>query len=218
MTRTTLLLALLLLAVLLLAGCSDDATTPDPDPEPEGYPFAASEDQAMANFKRAYEEMNRDVYVDVVLDDPFTFVFADGSPYAPTSGWDRGAEVSSITRLFAGEVGYDTVQGVPKPGVREVDFRTLVRLTDWDDVALDDPDFPGARRALFQVEVRFWLITDHLATLTLDGQQLFYVTDAEETAGGTTRTRWRLCGQKELTAEVKGNENVTWGQFKSLYR
>jgi hypothetical protein len=219
MNRLTRHVALLLLAALLPAGCSDDATTPGPDPEPEGYPFAASEDQAMANFKRAYEEMNRDVYVDVVLDDPFTFVFADGSPYAPTNGWDRGAEVSSVTRLFAGEGGYDTVQGVPKPGVADIEFRTLIRLMDWEDVASTDPDFPSARRALYEVEIVFVMQTGtYLATITVAGQQFFYVRGVEEPADGTTRTHWRLCGQKDLTAEAKGNETVSWGRVKSLYR
>jgi hypothetical protein len=119
--------------------------------------------------------------------------------------------------MFAGNGGYDTVQGVPKPGVGDVEFRTLIRLTDWVDVPLNDPDFPGVRRALYEVELVFVLVAEQSSTMTVSGQQLFYLRGVEETADGTTRTRWRLCGQEDLTAEAKGNEDMAWGSVKSLY-
>jgi hypothetical protein len=201
------------LAVLLLAGCSDDdPTTPDPG----AYPFADTEDRALVNFKTAYESLDTDAYVDVVLDDEYGFVFADNSPYTPAAGWDRGAEVESVTSMFAGNAGYDTVLDTAKPGVQDIDFRTLRRLNAWEDVPLSDPEFPGARKALFEVEIVF-ILDGGTNTYTMAGQQLFYVMGAEETVGGVARTRWRVCGQKDLTASSKAGEPMSWGTLKTIY-
>lgn len=201
------MLSLATLAFLVIAtgGCifsPDSDTGGGGPPVTDPYPFPGTEDQLMANFKKSYDDMERNVYVDDVLNDEFYFVFTEGSPYAPTSRWDRGAEVESVTRMFAGNGGYDTVQGVPKPGVGDVEFRTLIRLTPWEDVPLTDPDFPGARRALYEVEIVFVLIAEQSSTITVSGQQLFYVTDEQVEVDGVTKTRWRLYGQKDLTAET----------------
>jgi hypothetical protein len=216
--RRPFLLVLLLCAASLLAGCADDPASPDPEPEPEpeAYPFADTEDKALVNFRVAYEAMDTDAYVDLVLYDEYHFVFVDGSPYAPAGGWDRGDEVQSVTSMFAGNAGYDVVTNQAKPGVQDISFNRLLRLNTWEDVPSSDPDFPGARKALFDVEIVFYQ-EDGQNTYTVAGQQLFYVMDAEETAGGVTRTHWRVYGQKDLTGWGKSPESMSWGSVKSLY-
>ena len=222
-SRTLSMLSLAALAFLVVGagGCifspdSDDGG-PGTGPGPDPYPFAGTEDQLMANFKTAYDEMDRNVYVDDVLYDEFHFVFTEGSPYAPAGGWDRGAEVESVTSMFAGNAGWDEVAGVSKAGVQDISFSQLLRLNDWEDVPLNDPVFPGARKALYDVEIVFYLDTGS-NTITVAGQQLFYVMSEQVEVDGVMKTRWRLFGQTDLSADGKANEAMTWSIVKVLYR
>ena len=205
------------LAVLLLAGCSDTHPTDPGQPPPVQYPFPDTEDKIMTNFKSSYGTLNTNVYVDDVLYEEYQFVFVDGSLYAPAGTWDRGYEVQSVTSMFAGNAGYDTVLDTAKPGVQDISFNQLLRLNAWEDVPLSDPDFPGARKALFEVELVFYLDGGH-NTYTVAGQQLFYVKSTQVVVDGETKTRWWLYGQKDLTPSEKSNEGGSWGTVKSLYR
>ena len=204
MNRTLKLLGLAALTILVVGsgGCifspDNDPTTP-PGPPPVQYPFADTEDKIMTNFKNSYDTMNTNVYVDGVLYEEYHFVFVDGSPYAPAGTWDRGDEVQSVTSMFAGNAGYDTVLNQAKPGVQDISFNRLLRLNAWEDVPLSDPEFPGARKALFEVEIVFYL-DGGTNTYTVAGQQLFYVTSTQVVVDGVTKTRWWLYGQKDLTA------------------
>lgn len=213
MSAMPLRIALLPLVVLLLAGCTSDPTWAPDDPDPGGYLDPTTEDRLMANFKRAYDGLDTQVYLDDVLDGAFRFVFTENSPYAPADGWDRDDETTTTRRMFAGDVGYDYVLDRPRSGVTEILYRTLIRLTDWEDVSPSDPDFPDTRRALHEVELVF-LLSDG-GSLTVSGQQIFYVRNVPESRA---EARWRLCGQQDLTAEAKANEPASWGSLKAVFR
>jgi hypothetical protein len=196
-SRTAALAACLTLAALA-GGCLDSSDPGDPIiPEPP-YPFPDTAAKLMANFKLAYDEMNIDEY-DNVLHAGFIFVFADGSPVAPTTGiYTRPEDLQSTTRMFAGEQGQDP-DGQPKAPVRDIEFSQMERLTEWEEVPLDDPYFPGALRALYDVRLVFDLNTDSTNTITIDCQQLFYVKSVdEEQDDGGTRPHFYLIGQQDL--------------------
>ena len=195
----TRLLSLFAAAALLAltGGCFSSG-----DPEDTGtllppLPPPGTAEQLMANFKLAYDNMDIDEYRDALHAD-FIFVFADGSPAAPTTGiYTREEDLQSTTRMFRGEQGQD-LDGIVKPGVRDIEFTQLVRLTDWEDVDGDDLYFPGARRALYDVRIVFILETESLNTITIDCQQLFYVKPVTEPVDGGTRERYYLIGQQDL--------------------
>ncbi len=204
MRRPTTSLSGLVTAIALIAltgGCFNSNDPVDTDPPPDAYPFPDTAEQLMTNFKDAYGGMNIDEY-DNVLHEDFLFVFADGSPVAPTNGvYTREEDLQSTTRMFNGDQGQDE-EGVVKPGVRDIEFTQLERQTDWEEVPGDDLHFAGARRALFDVRVVFYLNTESTNTITIDCQQLFYVTSvAEEQAGGGTRQHFYLIGQHDLDSK-----------------
>jgi hypothetical protein len=187
------------------------------------FPFPDTADKLMTNFKNAYDEMNIDEYSNVLHSD-FIFVFADGSPVAPTSGiYTREEDLQSTTNMFNGEQGMDP-DGQPKPGVRDIEFTELTQLTVWEDVPETDIYFPGAIRALFDVRVVFCLNTEYMNTITVDSHQLFYLQSIDEAQdGGSNRTHFYMIGQQDLDGKLSvssfaSNENMSWSIVKVLYR
>ncbi|MBK9302342.1 MAG: hypothetical protein IPM94_00150 [bacterium] len=182
----------------LTGGCFSSGDPAEPDPPDPTYPFPGTAEQLMANFKQAYDLMNAARYAEALHED-FLFIFQDGSSAAPPSGvFTREEDLQSTTRMFRGEQGQD-LDGIVKPGVRDIEFTQLERLTDWEDVDGDDLYFPGAMRALYDVRIVFILDTESLNTITIDCQQLFYVEPVTEPVdGGGTRERYYLVGQQDL--------------------
>ncbi|MBA4378611.1 MAG: hypothetical protein C0395_08200 [Gemmatimonas sp.] len=186
------------------------------------YPIPDTPDRVMTNFRNAYDEMLADEYAGTLHAD-FIFVFVDGSPVAPPSGfYTRSEELLTTIPMFSGEQGHDEA-GVVKPGVRDVDFRQLTRLSEWEIAPESDPHFPGVLRALYDVEVVFVLDVDWSHTLTVDSQQLFYVTSV----GGVQRDsseqpHYYLVGQLDLdswaaSSPLAANEDMSWSIVKALY-
>jgi hypothetical protein len=186
------------------------------------FPFPDTASNLMTNFKNAYAEMNIDEYINILHSD-FIFVFADGSPVAPTNGiYTRDEDLQSTTNMFNGEQG-QSPDGQPIPAVRDIEFPQLVRLTDWEDVPETDPNFPGAIRALFDVRVVFYLVNEGWITITVDTQQLFYVKAvAEEEKDGDIQQHFYLIGQQDLDGKstvlsFASNEDMSWSIVKALY-
>ena len=193
--RFAMLAAAALLA--LIPGCFSSGDPADNDPPDPTYPFPGTAEQLMTNFKNAYDRMNIAEYRNVLHAD-FLFVFAAGSPVAPPTGvYTREDDLESTTNMFNGEQGQDQ-DGTVKPGVRDIEFTQLQRLTDWEDVPGDDLRFPGARRAQYDVRIVFLLETESLNTITIDCQQLFYVKSVTEPVDGGTREHFYLIGQQDL--------------------
>ncbi len=124
--------------------------------------------------------------------------------------------------MFSGEQGHNEVGDV-RPGVLDVDFRHLARLTEWEIAPESDPHFPGVLRALYDAEVVFHLDDGLYSTMTVDTQQLFYVTSV----GGKQRDsseqpHYYLVGQLDLdswaaSSPLASNEDMSWGTAKALY-
>ncbi len=185
--------------VVLAGGCifspDDDPVNP---PGPPSYPFPATQDLLMANFKTSYDNMSIEEYRNVLHTD-FKFKFAEGSDVEPSGYYTREQDLQTTTRMFNGEQGMSEI-GEVKPGVRDIDFRLLEQLSpEWEDVPESDPDFPGSTRALFNVEIVFNLNDDGNSTITVDSQQIFYAMPvAEVQEDSSTRLRYYLIGQTDL--------------------
>ncbi|MBK7702151.1 MAG: hypothetical protein IPI34_04270 [bacterium] len=186
------------------------------------YPFTDTPSQLMANFRRAYEAMDIDEYRDT-LHESFVFVFVDGSPVAPQNGvYTREEDLVSTTRMFSGEPGQD-FDGEPRPGVLGIEIEKFDRLTDWMDVPLDDPDFPGSCLAVFDVRIVLFLDTPSYNMITIDSLQYFHVVSAAaEQRDGRAGLRYYLVGQRDVeiadpAPQFLSNEDMSWGGVKSLY-
>lgn len=188
--------------VVLAGGCifSPDDDDGNPNVLPT-YPFPATQDLLMANFKTAYDNMNIEEYRNV-LHTAFKFKFAEGSDVEPSGYYTREEDLQTTTRMFNGEQGLDPI-GLIKPGVRDIEFRQLERLSpEWEVVPEGDPDFAGATRALYDVTIVFNLSDDGNSTITVDSQQIFYAMPvAEVQEDSSTRLRYYLYGQTDLDSK-----------------
>ncbi len=118
--------------------------------------------------------------------------------------------------MFAGNLG-ENEHGEFTDGVQSISIHTMIRQTTWEELPPDDPDFPGTEQALFQVLIVFYLQGGE-NTITINSNQIFFVKAEEIDQGdGTTRTRYFLAGQRDMSMGGKANEGRTWGHVKSLY-
>jgi len=195
-------LAALAALVVLAGGCifspDDDVINP---PVPPSYPFPATQDLLMTNFQTAYDQMNIEEYRNV-LHTEFVFKFAEGSNVEPSGYYTREQDLQTTTRMFNGEQGMSEI-GEVKPGVRDIDFRLLQRISPfWEDVPDTDPDFPGSTRAVYDVEIVFNLSDEGNSTITVESQQIFYAMPvAEVQEDSSIRQRYYLRGQTDLDSQ-----------------
>jgi len=203
------LTACALLAVLACGGCSgDDVSDPDPGPV-----LPATPEAFMLAFAQAYTDMNLPDY-DALVRPQYDFKFLD--PVRDTATWSRELDMTSTERMFNGEPGdlYDGV--ITCAGVDSIRIAEFIRLTPWETTDPDDPDFPDAERALYQIEIVFHVDAGE-NSLTVASGQIFYLA-AEETAksDGDRATGYRLCGQRDMRL-AKANENLYWGDIKRMF-
>ena len=184
-----------------LVGCSDDdPTTPETgDPSPYVWPDTA--DKLMANFALAYGNMDIEEYENCLHPD-FQFIFMNND------SWDRADDVTSTENMFAGDPGEDP-DGMPKPGVQSIEIIQMTQVLAWDTTIPTHPDFPNSEKALFMVNIRFYLDGGE-NTITITSPQLFYAVSEEVDKGsGKTQTRYYLIGQQDVEGDGKGNEDMT---------
>jgi len=178
--------------------------------DPDFYQWSETPDELMGTFAQAYGEMSINPYEDILHED-FKFIFIDD-----VAIWDKADDLASTANMFAGNPGQNP-DGSFREGVQSISLNTLIRQTPWEGIHANDPDFPDSERALYQVNIRFTL-EGGLNTITVASDQEFYVKAEQIDQGdGTTRTRYFLAGQRDLGYRGKANEDVTWGQVKSLY-
>jgi len=139
------------------------------------------------------------------------FIFID---YAEI--WYKTQDMASTTNMFSGSPG-ENPDGSYRSPVQSIAFNTIIRQTPWETVPGNDPDFPDSEKALYQVQIVFTLDGGD-NTITIESDQMFFVTSEEVDDGGTTRTRYYLVGQRDLTGGGKFNDDATWSQVKTLYR
>jgi hypothetical protein len=198
-----------MLVILALSGCSgDDPVTPDTTPE-SNYVWPDTREKLMANFERAYSEMDFDEYANC-LHPEFKFIFADG-----ITSYERQDDLDSTQNMFAGNPP-ENPTFIINAGVQSITINTLVIASTWVHEPETNPLFPDSWKALYNASLRFYL-DGGTNTITVSSQQQFYIRSEEVDQGdGTTRTRFYLFGQEDLDDLLK-NEDTTWGAVKAIW-
>ncbi len=198
------------LGLSLFLGCSDENPgEPDPGDSPV-YIWNDTADKLMTWFKLAYTNMDIEGYENCLHPD-FRFVFINND------SWDHADDVASTENMFAGNPGEDPV-GAPRPGVQSIEIIEMTQMLPWETTLSDSPDFPNTQKALYDVNIVFYLDGGE-DTITVTSQQFFFTVAVDVDQGdGTTRTRFYLYGQQDIAGEEKVNPSASWGEVKALYR
>lgn len=187
----------LLLSLLMVLGTTGCLFSPDDGDDSviggNELPYADTEQKLMDNFKKIYEDMLIDDFRDMLHTDYQTILL-------PATildwGWEQGAtfdrddEINIHENMFGGSPGTDHLgDGVNPLDYIQVDL--FERISgDWVSVPEDDPNFPNSRKALYQVDIRFYDNTgDH--AFVVQQEVVFYVKAVDD--GG--RDKFLLRGQ-----------------------
>ena len=210
----------LLLSLAGLCSCfgSDDGEPADlVVPPTPVLPFADSEDQLMANFKTVYEDMDHDLFKEILHPDFATFLQPRTQVDFPDVGptLDLATELRSAERMFASIELTDT-DGHALAAVLNIEFAIIEQRTAWANTLAND-NFPGARSALF--DVNFLFSRSDQSTIEVMGQIKFYVAGRDSVHNGVSRTYWEMIGQQDFTGNKnKAVEETPWSSLKALYR
>ncbi len=214
--RGCVFLVSLLMILVVGAGCGSD----DPDPlvpVDAGLPFPGSEDQLMANFVTAYEDMDIDSYRDLLHPDYKMILQPTTVASYPDLGpdLDRDEELRSAGRMFAGEPVTDP-DGVSIPATGSISVDVLAQQGAWA-VSLPDDAIPNTRFGNFEVIFRW--DRPGFASMMVSGTVRFYVAGRDSLHEGSPRIYWQLLGVLDLTDSFrKGSELDNWGSVKALWR
>lgn len=221
MRRTLIPLIVLCAATAMFApGCGDSGSDTVDGPTTT-YPPADTPDQLMENFKACYDAMDASAYDDEILHPDFVFVFSADTPEqiaGPTHSLTREQELDTSTNMFHGQPGVDPITGALKDPVQDIQFTSLIKVQDWEDVPVDDPDFPGCMKARYQIDISF-VLHGGLNQYRIQNEQMFYVKGEPGKKDGAAVTRYRLAGQQEFDPVwwPKADETMKLGQVKSIY-
>jgi hypothetical protein len=196
----TLVLYLGLGSLLLLAaaGC---LFSPD-EPEDNGggpnidLPFPDSKEQLLANFQRVYELMDINVYGPMLHDDYKFFLQEDdieglGLPF---DHFNRDDDIDLMTNIFSGNPHLRD-DGEVSAAVTEITFGRMDQTTVWENS--NHPDFPGAQRATFSVDIEFNRPADTKILVT--GSTEFYLASRDSMYNGVPVDYWQVMGQVDQT-------------------
>ena len=194
-TRNLLLLLTTLALLLGTAGCifsPDDGTTTEP-PAPEALQDPTEPDILMENFQTAYEDMNIEWFRDLMHEDYKTMLQQDTvNEYGlPQNFFTYEEEIDIQTNIFSGNP-IPTPNGAI-PGISSITFTTFERQGIWTTAPANDPNFPNALFATYNVKFEF--TRPGGTTLVVTGFIQFYVIDTQDGDG-----EWyKLIGQVDLT-------------------
>ena len=190
------LLATTLLIMLGAGGCifSPNDVPPGPKPPPITYPFPDTEEKLMSNFQNAYSEMYMDEYRNILHSDyKFFYQQADIDNLGLASDHhNRDEELQTTGHIFS----HNPSPSSGEAGVSDIDFNFLEAATTWEDSFY--PDFPGARRALYQIILFFE--RPGTTTIEVQGNQEFYAIARDSVqADDTVKDYYQLVGQVDLS-------------------
>lgn len=203
----TLVLYLGLGSLLLLAaaGCLFSPDEPDDPPDggdPTELPFPDSKEQLLANFQRAYELMDINVYGPMLHDDYKFFLQEDdieglGLPF---DHFNRDDDIDLMENIFSGNPHLRD-DGEVSAAVTEITFSTLDQNSVWEPST--HPDFPGAERALYLVDISFLRPAD--TTILVNGRTEFYLVSRDSMNNGVPTPYWQVMGQVDQTNSTGKN-------------
>ena len=195
------LIPLVLALGLLLLGTGGCIFSPSPDPEPvpqppPTYAAATSPEILMQNFKAIYENMDYDAFRDLLMDEGYKTMLQQDTVdefSLPQNFFTYEEELAIQQHIFSSQP-IDGPDG-PIPGVSSINFTTFEQQADWTQAPPNDPNFPNALYATYNVRFEFMRNGGASTTLLVQGFIQFYLTTIEQ--NGTTL--YRLIGQVDLT-------------------
>ena len=195
-TRDLLMLLMTFTLLLGTAGCifSPEGGGTDDQPEPQDLEDPIEPDILMDNFQAAYEDMNIDWFRDLMHEDYKTMLQQDTiEEYSlPQNFFTYEEEMAIQTNIFSSNP-IDTGDGGTVPGISSIQFTTFERQGIWTTAPANDPNFPNALFATYNVKFEFTRLAG--TTLVVTGFIQFYVIDIDEGDG-----EWyQLIGQVDLT-------------------
>jgi hypothetical protein len=206
MKTTKFLLLLAAVALLIVpAGCifspddGDEGGGGTPTPPP--IPLAGTEEQLMANFRTAYEDMDYNTFEDLLHPDFITILQNSTVEEFPDVGLtlDLAEELRIHQRMFSGQPVTDP-DGALVQAISSISFNIFEQQGTWATSQPNDV-IPNARFALY--DVTFLFDRPGASTLKVDGQIKFYVTGRDSVVSGLTKTYWQMIGQQDLTNSGK---------------
>jgi hypothetical protein len=200
-----LLISILLVALLSCSGCSDDDNPVDP-PAEETPIMPPTRDNLMEIFVAINTSMALDDLRDILHED-FQFLLSYGMVsdwgLAPGSTMDRDQMIRIHSNMFGGLAGIDENGNNINPLAR-IEVSLFEREGEWVDVPNDDLDFPGTKRAFYNVRIFFHDNTGGHA-FEVDQPIIFYA--------GQVNDYWYLQGVRTLglkSTESNGYDDVLY--------
>lgn len=187
-----------LLFMLAASGCLFSPDEPDDqgDPPVVEYPFPGTKDQLLTNFKQSYEDMDINEY-GKMLHNAYKFILQEEDIIGgqlPYDHLNRDDDIAVMTRIFSGNP-YLPPDRDPQAAVTEITFSVLDPRTVWEDS--NHPDFPGAEKATFEVDLEFK--RPGSTTILVSGLTEFYVISRDSTVSGVPKQFWQIMGQEDRT-------------------
>ena len=206
MARLPACVLLCALAGAVLWGCTSSS---DPDlPDPLPYPLRTSPENLLARFEWAYENEDREVYLDC-LADSFTFYLNEddwtNDPTLPRF-WRLSEEDTIHTHMFAEAGDVDRIM-------------LTLTMTSVDTVSVPDDGGRGTGWEYTEaVDLRVFVgTTIYLATTP---QAFIIRVDPDEVGpeGETLYEMWAWYDLEYADGGARSGEESTWGSIKALYR
>ena len=201
--RATLYCFTLFLVTALGSGCgifSPDESKDDGGGGPSvDFPLATEPTILIANFEKAWENLNILEYENVLHPDFYFWFAPDDIAEINTSSWGRAEEVQSVGNMFSGETGVEKGENgedVTVPAIVSFTMQ-LVQLEGWRDDFDDGAEFAGADfRSRFAVtmEVRY---TDAGRITAVTGDQFFYAKRVSTVIDGQSVDIYQLFAWKD---------------------
>lgn len=188
------------------------------------HQFPNTPDKLIENLRRIYESMDIAEYPELLRSDFVTILQASTIAAFPDVGPDLDVteELRIHERMFAGLDVLDP-EGQLVPGIKQIQFQTIVRQGDWEISPANDP-IPNTDNALYDVSLVFDRGQTY-TTLRVQGSIRFYVTHRDSLVDGVPVPYYQLIAEKDLTLDQKSAdrtgkaiEYVAWGTLKALFR
>ncbi len=197
---------------------SNVITTPPPAGD---YPLPTTPQIWVANFERAYEQMDILEY-EAVLHQDFTFWFSpDDIAETGSLSWSRSEELTASTNMFSGVPGSRTTgDGGTEiiPAIASITF-SLTQVGEWTESFDDGSEYADADvRGTFDVDMVVRYAESDLRSLVI-GRQFFYLTRRGVQVEEGAQDLYELFAWRDI-GNVFGRsatEAVTWGSLKARF-
>jgi len=174
------------------------------------YVWPDTEDKLMTNFRMAYDGMDLDGYRDVLYyneqtNEQYQFIFSDqdiANPDMNTDPLTRDMELAVAEKMFTNQVSQ--APGFEGTSITDIQVNRLDRVGQWQDTGSEDPLFPNARMATYDVEIFFLYTTSggDDSKYTVRALEFFYAkSEIIPQDDGTSKIKWYLFGQKDPNVE-----------------